>query len=87
MSGPLTMTVHQLGLALNFAGGLVDPGDWASVDPETQVTFQQLPARKAIDGEELPAGLYAWLAEYPDEGCTLLDASGAEDAEGAEVER
>jgi hypothetical protein len=55
-------SVGQLREALEFMGS-EDEG------AETPLTFAHLPARTAIDGEPMEAGLYVWLAEYPEEGC------------------
>lgn len=41
-------------------------------DDECQVELADLPARKSNEGEDMEAGLYIWLTEYPEEGCLLL---------------
>lgn len=40
----------------------------------TELVFQRLPERLSTEGEKMEAGMYCWYAEYPEEGCMLLDA-------------
>lgn len=69
-SPKVTLTVAEMFAAIGFAapGGNVPGSD----DLEAEVTFQRQPERRSIEGETLPAGLYCWLTEYPDEGCFPL---------------
>ena len=65
----LTLSAQQLKDALEF----VAPDFDADEDQrEAEVCIQELPARMSTDGEPMPAGLYCWLAEYPEEGCIPL---------------
>lgn len=42
-------------------------------DYDTDVTIEHCADRRdVVTGEPMPAGLYAWCTEYPDEGCVLL---------------
>ena len=50
--------------------------DMMGDDYESDVTIEELPDLAVDEGGVIairPAGLYAWLTEYPEEGCTLLD--------------
>lgn len=71
----VTMTLREMMRALAVA----DPNEGGprlsgedDVDLETSLTFERLPKRESIEGGTLPAGLYCWFAEYPDEGCFPL---------------
>lgn len=67
---PFTLTGHQLRWALMMANP-----DGAS-DPEqldAAVSLQSKLPGKNVDGEDMPAGLYCWLHEYPEEGSICVD--------------
>lgn len=77
----VTMTLREMMKALAFAAPNGDGPrlpEEDDVDLETSLTFERLPKRESIEGETLPAGLYCWLAEYPDEGCFPLFDAGEE---------
>lgn len=44
-----------------------------ALDEPTDICVQSKPAGKDTDGEDAKAGLYAWLAEYAEEGMLFLD--------------
>lgn len=69
-AGPaMQLNATQLRSALEF----VAPDFDADEDQrEAEVVLQHLPARTSTDGEPMEAGLYCWLAEYPEEGCIPL---------------
>lgn len=69
-AGPqLVINATQLRSALE----LVAPDfDTDEDQREADVCIQYLPARMSTDGEPMEAGLYCWLAEYPEEGCIPL---------------
>lgn len=58
----LHITAGQMRDALSLAGDDED-------SHETELVLSRLPARVSEDGEPMEAGLYAWLADYPEEGC------------------
>ena len=65
----LTMNGHQLAKAMGF----VNPDGEDVLDQrDAEVSFEVLPARKNLDGEDMPEGLYCWLSEYPEEGSIHL---------------
>ena len=74
----VTLTGEQLKKALEF----VNPdGDKDLEQLECEVCIAHLPAHE-VQGddmvEQMPAGLYAWIAEYSEEGCIpLFDVKGA----------
>ncbi|MDP3139847.1 MAG: hypothetical protein Q8N17_26360 [Burkholderiaceae bacterium] len=39
------------------------------------VTVEHCPDRTGTEGEHMPAGFYAWMADYPEEGCIPLAAT------------
>lgn len=53
---------------------------------ESEVTIGRLAAHRTDEGEERPAGVYAWMTEYPEEGSILLGSAG-EPEKTAEAER
>ena len=58
----LRLTGNQV-LELNeFMGG----------DYGCEIVLGTLPARKSTEGEDMPAGVYVWIGEHPEEGCVLL---------------
>lgn len=63
----MNLTGHQVRQINDFMGG----------DYDTPVTIEQL-AERVVDGAPgepatvLPAGLYIWCTEYPEEGAVLL---------------
>lgn len=61
---PLHLNCHQIDALREFTDG----------DPLFTCCLAALPARTAIDGEPMEAGLYCWSADYPDEGVLLLPA-------------
>lgn len=63
--GSLTMNAKQLREALEFANP-DGPGD--AEQAETEVTVTQRAAFTSSDGDDMPAGLYVHLTEYPEEG-------------------
>lgn len=47
--------------------------DFVDAEPEAEVTLGAFPERPDMEtGEKMPAGLYAWFADYPDEGSIWL---------------
>jgi hypothetical protein len=44
-------------------------------DDECDVGIAWLPDRTSSEGEAMPAGYYAWMADYPEEGCIPLTAT------------
>ncbi len=63
--GTLTLNAKQLREALEF----VNPDGPEDQDQvEAEVTITQRAAFTSTDGEEMPAGLYVHLTDYPDEG-------------------
>ena len=70
----ITLNGRQLKEALEMAwpdGALdVDQGD-------TEIVLCELPLRMSIDGEPMPAGLYAYHYDLPEEGVTFLDPDPA----------
>jgi hypothetical protein len=68
---PLTLTGYQIEQLADFVDG----------ERDTELTLAHFPKRPPdADGNEMPAGLYAWFSEYPDEGSLHL----AEQPESAE---
>lgn len=62
----ITINGYQIRHALDLLDG----------EDETPLEFEELPERKDTDtGETMPAGLYCWFAEYPDEGVVYLPDS------------
>ena len=61
----LTLTAKQLREALEFA----NPDGPDDVDQaETEVTITRRAAFTSTEGDDMPAGLYVHLTEYPEEG-------------------
>lgn len=60
---PITLNGHELRNALQLA----------TDDLETAISIQYKQDGKDIDGEDAPAGYYAWYHEYPEEGSIRLD--------------
>lgn len=60
---PFSLTVGQLWQALELGGD----------ESDTELCFQQKLAGKDSDGDDAPAGIYCWMAEYPEEGSIRLD--------------
>jgi hypothetical protein len=56
------LTGYQVKALHAFMGGEFD----------TDVTIEQCEERVSSDGEPMPAGLYVWCTDYPEEGCILL---------------
>lgn len=47
--------------------------DFVDRERDTELTLAHFPERSPdADGNEMPAGLYAWFTEYPDEGALHL---------------
>ena len=47
--------------------------DFVDAEPDAQVTLDVFPERPDLEtGEKMPAGLYAWFTDYPDEGSIWL---------------
>lgn len=38
-------------------------------DADTRVVLAEREAFTSTDGDDMPAGLYVWLEDYPEEGC------------------
>lgn len=80
----LLINGYQLRAALEF---IAPDGTAKQLESEARIEWHQQ------DADFLEAGLYAWCAEYPEEGCVLLDEEPATaqpspaQAEKAEVER
>ena len=69
-TGPaMQLNATQLRSALELAAPEFDTDE---DQREVEVVLQRLPARTSSDGEPMEAGLYCWLAEYPEEGCIPL---------------
>lgn len=67
----ITLTGKQLRNALEF----VNPDGVSDLDQlECEVTIRHFPDAIDGDGEAMPSGIYAYLAEYPEEGRVSLDA-------------
>jgi hypothetical protein len=61
---PLSLNGHQLLAVVQFCGG----------DFDTDLSIGYFPERPNPEGQiPLPAGLYVWCTEYPDEGCWYLN--------------
>ena len=60
----ITLTAKQLREALEF----VNPDESDADQLETEVTITQREAFTSTDGDDMPAGLYVHLTEYPEEG-------------------
>lgn len=70
VTGPaMQLNATQLRSALELAAPDFDTDE---DQREVEVVLQRLPARTSSDGEPMEAGLYCWLAEYPEEGCIPL---------------
>ncbi|WP_152372584.1 hypothetical protein [Pseudomonas aeruginosa] len=80
----LLINGYQLRAALEF---IAPDGTAKQLESEARIEWRQQ------DADFLEAGLYAWCAEYPEEGCVLLDEEPATaqpspaQAEQAEAER
>ncbi|EPO7918093.1 LysM peptidoglycan-binding domain-containing protein [Pseudomonas aeruginosa] len=80
----LLINGYQLRAALEF---IAPDGTAKQLESEARIEWRQQ------DADFLEAGLYAWCAEYPEEGCVLLDEEpttsqpSPAQAEQAEVER
>ncbi|HCE8449541.1 TPA: hypothetical protein NIA88_002478 [Pseudomonas aeruginosa] len=80
----LLINGYQLRAALEF---IAPDGTANQLESEARIEWRQQ------DADFLEAGLYAWCAEYPEEGCVLLDEEPATaqpspaQAEQAEAER
>lgn len=61
----ITLTAKQLREALEFAN---PDGAEDAEQAETEVTITRRAAFKTTDGDDMPAGLYVHLTEYPEEG-------------------
>lgn len=67
----ITINGHQLRQALEVAD-----------EDDTELEFEHLDAHKdAESGEMMPAGLYCWLGEYPEEGVMYLQKVPDRDGE------
>lgn len=69
MGPTIQLNATQLRSALELAAPDFDTDE---DQREVEVVLQRLPARTSSDGEPMEAGLYCWLAEYPEEGCIPL---------------
>ena len=58
----LRLTGNQVHELNEFMGG----------DYGCEIVLGTLPARKSTEGEDMPAGVYVWIGEHPEEGCVLL---------------
>jgi hypothetical protein len=58
----MQLTGYQVQQLNEFLGG----------DYDCEVTIEELPER-TLGEEVLPAGLWVWCSEYPEEGGVLLD--------------
>lgn len=45
---------------------------FGGAEEDTEISFKFFQAGIDTDGDKAPAGLYAWEAEYPEEGVTLI---------------
>jgi hypothetical protein len=71
--------VNINGFQLRHLADLVDGED------EAEITLGVFEEHKASNGERMPAGLYAWFSEYPEEGKLWLAEDEAQRL--AEMER
>lgn len=62
----IILTARQLREALEFCNQ-DGPDDADQMD--TEITLTEREAFVSSDGEQMPAGLYCHLTEYPEEGC------------------
>lgn len=68
----VTLNGYQLKEALEF---LAPDGDADQLESSLRIEWG--PKRISTDGDEMEAGMYAWLDEYPEEGCIQLDEKPA----------
>lgn len=64
---------------------LMHLADFVDGERETELTLEVFPEHTANNGEHMPAGLYAWFSEYPEEGKLWLPETEADRL--AEMER
>jgi len=67
--GRVTLTGHELKAALEF---LAPDGDPGQLDQTLVIEWWD-----AAVGRNEEAGYYAWHAEYPDEGCIMLEPNAS----------
>ena len=63
------VSVTLNGHAIKDLVSFVCPDEGDTDQLETEVTIDWMPERKSTDGDQLSAGYYAFLTEYPEEGC------------------
>jgi hypothetical protein len=64
-----TLNARQLRSALDF----IAPDFDADEDQrDAEISMQMMPDRMPLEDEPMPAGLYAWCTDYPEEGCIPL---------------
>lgn len=51
---------------------MIWPEGTEGAEKDNTATLQVLPARTSTEDEDMPAGLYAWITDYPGEGCFQL---------------
>ena len=61
----IILNVKQLRDALDYAN---PDGPEATDQLDTEISIDFFPERISVEGKPMPAGFYAWLTEYPDEG-------------------
>ena len=76
----ITLNARQLRAALDLVNPDADDPD----QQEAEVCIHWCDARKSTEGDDMPAGYYAWDAEYPEEGCILLDPDSTVPGESGE---
>jgi hypothetical protein len=61
----ITLSAAQLREVLDF----INPdGEQDAAQMEDEVSIEYFEARTSDDGEFIPAGYFAWVTEYPEEG-------------------
>jgi hypothetical protein len=64
-----TLNARQLRSALDFIAPDFDNDE---DQRDVEISMQIMPYRMSLEDEPMPAGLYAWCTDYPEEGCILL---------------
>ena len=66
----ITLNAKQMREVLTFVNpsGSDVNDETVAFELETPVTIEYMPERTSNEGENMPAGLYAYLTEYPEEG-------------------